>query len=285
MVKQSCYERLIRCYYFVNAETETKFGLNSAMKVYTVSDVHVDYPENMDWILSLNSTSYLEDILVLAGDVSHNLKDLTRVLHSLKTKFKAVHFIPGNHELWVENGKLSCSLEKFEAVRELCDSLEVKLRTANYGKLSVVPLFSWYDFSFGEPDRYLTLAWRDFRACSWPVHLGSCVDVNDHFLELNREQLDVSNEVVISYSHFLPRIDVMPSYIPEDRRRIYPVLGSDGLGEQLKQLNPDIHIYGHSHVNQSVELEKIRYVNNAFARPTENQIARKQLFCVLELDF
>ena len=77
----------------------------------------------------------------------------------------------------------------------------------------------------------------------------------------------------------------MPSYIPEDRRRIYPVLGSDGLGEQVKQLNPDIHIYGHSHVNQSVELENIRYVNNAFARPTENRIARKQLHCVLELDF
>ena len=49
------------------------------MKVYTVSDVHVDYPENMDWVLSLNSTAYLGDILVLAGDVSHNLEDLARV--------------------------------------------------------------------------------------------------------------------------------------------------------------------------------------------------------------
>ena len=267
-----------------HAEIETKFGLNSVMKVYTVSDLHVDYPENMDWILSLNSTAYLEDILVLAGDVSNDLEDLIRVFNSLKSKFKAVHFIPGNHELWVEKDKLNCSLEKFEAVRGLCDSLDVELRTVHYEQLSVVPLFSWYDFSFGQPDRHLTLAWRDFRACSWPAHLESCADVNDHFLNLNREQLDISNEVVISYSHFLPRIDVMPSYIPEDRRRIYPVLGSDLLGEQVKQLNPDIHIYGHSHVNQSVELENIRYVNNAFARPTEAQIARKQLHCVLELD-
>ena len=218
--------------YLGHAEIETKFGLNSVMKVYTVSDLHVDYPENMDWILSLNSTAYLEDILVLAGDVSNDLEDLIRVFNSLKSKFKAVHFIPGNHELWVEKDKLNCSLEKFEAVRGLCASLDVELRTVHY----------------------------------------------------EREQLDISNEVVISYSHFLPRIDVMPSYIPEDRRRIYPVLGSDLLGEQVKQLNPDIHIYGHSHVNQSVELENIRYINNAFARPTEHQIARKQLHCVLELD-
>ena len=65
-----------------HAEIETKFGLNSVMKVYTVSDLHVDYPENMDWILSLNSTAYLEDILVLAGDVSNDLEDLIPVSYT-----------------------------------------------------------------------------------------------------------------------------------------------------------------------------------------------------------
>lgn len=73
----------------------------------------------------------------------------------------------------------------------------------------------------------------------------------------------------------------MPSRIPHERRRVYPVLGSVGLGEQVKQLQPDIHIYGHSHVNQSIELDNIRYVNNAFAYPKEERIARKQLHCVL----
>jgi Icc-related predicted phosphoesterase len=45
----------------------------------------------------------------------------------------------------------------------------------------------------------------------------------------------------------------MPSLIPLNRRQVYPVLGSVNLGEQLKQLQPDIHVYGHSHVNQSIE--------------------------------
>jgi predicted phosphodiesterase len=49
----------------------------------------------------------------------------------------------------------------------------------------------------------------------------------------------------------------MPSLIPLNRRQVYPVLGSVNLGEQLKQLQPDIHVYGHSHVNQSIELDNI----------------------------
>ncbi|NKB32184.1 MAG: metallophosphoesterase [Pseudomonadales bacterium] len=254
------------------------------MKVYTVSDIHVDYPENMEWILSLDSASFLEDILIVAGDVSHDLQDLSRVFSSLVTKFKSVHFIPGNHELWIEQDKYDCSLEKFDAVQRISNEHGVQTKACHYGKLSLVPLHSWYDFSFGEPDRHLNRAWRDFRACAWPSELENVKDINEYFLSLNREHLTISNDTVISYSHFLPRIDVMPSFIPEDRRRIYPVLGSDLLGDQVRHLNPDIHIYGHSHVNQSVELDNIRYVNNAFAYPTENRISRKELHCVTDLD-
>ncbi len=72
----------------------------------------------------------------------------------------------------------------------------------------------------------------------------------------------------------------MSNRIPLERRRVYPVLGSVALGEQVKKLKPDIHIYGHSHVNQSINIEGICYINNAFAYPREERIARKQLHCV-----
>ena len=254
------------------------------MKVYTVSDVHVDYPENMDWILSLDAAEYRQDILVLAGDISHNLEALERVFKSLLENFKSLNFIPGNDELWGDGDEFGCSLEKFKAVNQLCEETGVKINQHHYCNLTVVPLHGWYDFSFGEPDKHLARAWRDFRACVWPPKLESSKDVNEYFLNLNKTQLNITNDIVISYSHFLPRIDVMPSYIPHDRRRVYPVLGSNGLGEQVKKLNPDIHIYGHSHVNQSIKLDDIRFVNNAFAYPTENRIARKELHCVFDWD-
>lgn len=252
------------------------------MRVFAVSDIHVDYPENLDWILGLDKRDYGDDILILAGDVTDKLPLLEQVFASLAACFKAVLFVPGNHDLWIQDDDFDCSLAKFEAINALCRDCGVHADLFELPGISFVPLYSWYDFSFGEPDRRLRRAWRDFRACSWPEHLPESRDVSEHFLSMNIPKLATSNEVVISYSHFLPRIDVMPQRIPLERRNVYPVLGSEALGEQIKQLKPNIHVYGHSHVNQSIQIDDIEYVNNAFAYPSESRIARKQLHCILE---
>ena len=252
------------------------------MRVFAVSDIHVDYAENLAWILSLDEKEYANDVLILACDVTDKMPLLEQVFVSLVASFKAVLLVPGNHELWVLEEDFDCSLHKFEAIVELCKSCGVHADVFELADISFVPLYSWYDFSFGEPDRHLRRAWRDFRACSWPEHLPESQDVTEHFLKLNIPKLDISNKTVISFSHFLPRIDVMPAGIPEKRRNVYPVLGSAALGVQVQQLNPSIHVYGHSHVNQAIELDDIHYVNNAFAYPSESHIARKQLKCIYE---
>lgn len=253
------------------------------MRVFAVSDIHVDYDENLKWILALDKSEYSEDVLILAGDVSDKMQLLQQVFESLAACFRAVMFVPGNHELWLQDEDFDCSLRKFEAVRELCKSCGIHSDIVELGGVNFVPLYSWYDFSFGEPDRRLRRAWRDFRACAWPDHMSEAKDISDYFLNLNEASLDASGEIVISYSHFLPRIDVMPSRIPIERRNIYPVLGSEALGKQIQRLNPDFHVYGHSHVNQAIEIDGIHYINNAFAYPSEARIARKQLHCVKEV--
>lgn len=250
------------------------------MRVFAISDLHADYPENLLWILQLSNADYQQDVLVLAGDVTDSLEILAQVLRALRAKFREVMFVPGNHELWIHNDDLDCSLEKFRVIASLCEAEGIRQSVHSCGEVSFVPLYSWYDFSFGEPDRHLRRAWRDFKACVWPTELVDSAAVNRHFLAMNEPVLDTKNSTVISFSHFLPRIDVMPKRIPQERRRVYPVLGSEALGEQVKKLQPHIHIYGHSHVNQSIELESIRYVNNAFAYPKEERIARKRLHCV-----
>ena len=252
------------------------------MRVFAVSDIHVDYAENLAWILSLDHKEYANDILILAGDVTDKMPLLEQVFVSLTASFKAVLFVPGNHELWVQEDDFDCSLTKFEAISELCKSCGVHADVFELTDISFVPLYSWYDFSCGEPDCHLRRAWRDFRACSWPEHLADSQDVTEYFLKLNIPKLATRNKTVISFSHFFPRIDVMPAEIPVKRRNVYPVLGSEALGVQVKQLNPAIHVYGHSHVNQAIDLDDIQYVNNAFAYPSESHIARKQLKCVFE---
>ena len=252
------------------------------MRVFAVSDIHVDYEENLAWILSLDDKEYANDILILAGDVTDKMPLLEQVFVSLAASFRAVLFVPGNHELWLREDDFDCSLNKFEAIIELCKSCGVHADVFELPDISFVPLYSWYDFSFGEPDRHLRRAWRDFRACSWPEHLAESQDVSEYFLKLNIPKLSISNKTLISFSHFLPRIDVMPVGVPIKRRNVYPVLGSEALGLQVKQLNSTIHVYGHSHVNQAIDLDDIHYVNNAFAYPSESYIARKQLKCIFE---
>lgn len=254
------------------------------MRVFTVSDLHVDYPENLEWVLALPSDEFGHDVLVLPGDVTDSLELLKSTFEVLKSKFGEVLFVPGNHELWVDGVEFECSLEKFHAVMAQCKASGVETDVFTAGKLSIVPLLSWYDFSFGEPCAYLQRAWRDFRACRWPAHLKTSAQICEFFLQRNAEVLGTVNERIISFSHFLPRIDVMPARIPEHRRRVYPVLGSAALDTQVKRLNSAMHIYGHSHVNQSVVIDDIHYINNAYAYPKENRIARKRLHCVFDTE-
>lgn len=250
------------------------------MRVHAISDIHVDYDDNLQWLHSLSNEDFTEDILILAGDVSDDMDLLGEALATLQSKFRLVCFIPGNHELWISRSEFECSLEKFEAVRALCRSLGVIVDNHRVADLSLVPLFSWYDYSFASPDRHLRRAWRDYRACVWPDELVSSADINRYFLSLNQEVLSESNNTVISYSHFVPRIDLMPERIPQHKRNVYPVLGSESLGRQVEQLRPDIHVYGHTHVNQSKQMHGIHYVNNAFGYPSETRIASKKLRCI-----
>lgn len=249
------------------------------MKVFAVSDVHVDYQVNENWLLGLSSTDYQDDVLILAGDLTDDATLLERCLIRLTRKFRKVMFIPGNHELWVIRDKETSSLDKLKKVLRISADCGVSTNIQRFGELTIVPLFSWYDFSFGEPGSKLNETWSDFRACSWPPEYDEA-SVTKLFLNMNAGRLETSNRVLISFSHFLPRIDLMPFYIPASFRYLYPVLGSTRLGDQVDALQPDIHVYGHSHVNRQVRIGRTKYINNAFGYPSEKRIANKELLCI-----
>ncbi len=251
------------------------------MRVFALSDVHIDYAANKRWMLELSDSEYRDDVLILAGDVTDDLDALAECLQGLASKFARVLFVPGNHELWVVRDHFATSLDKFHAVIELARDCGATTDTWRCDGVTIVPLFSWYDFSFGQPGKRLKKAWTDFVACVWPEGY-TVAEVARYFSNRNHDRLDERNDVVISFSHFLPRIDVMPESIPARKRYLYPVLGSDLLGDQLRVLKPTLHVYGHSHVHRQVSLDGIQYVNNAFGYPSETRISRKDLLCIHE---
>lgn len=252
-------------------------------RVFAVSDVHVDYEVNAQWIRGLSMLDYRDDILILAGDVTHRPARLAACLEALAMRFAQVLFVPGNHDLWVlGEAPARTSLDKFADVAALVTRSGASMHPYWHGHVLIAPLFGWYDYSFGEPGEDLYRMWMDYHACRWPPGFLP-EDAAVHFTRLNREISAHGAAKIITFSHFLPRLDLVPSFVPGRHRLLDPVLGSTRLEQQLRQLGSSLHVYGHSHINRRVRLDGVTYVNNALGYPGEERIARRQLLCIDEL--
>ncbi len=252
------------------------------MRIYGISDIHIDYRENKKWLNSLSCYDYTNDVIILAGDISDDLRLIEQAFKVLSNRFLEVFYVPGNHDLWVRFEKKIDSFIKFKEIKLLANYYGVHMKPYSFKELSIVPLYSWYDYTFGEPSKELINSWTDFTACKWPFNYD-VKSVNNYFNSINDEFIKVSNRKIISFSHFLPSIELMPSFIPKDKRFIYPVLGSTLLMKYIKQLGSSIHIYGHSHVNVHIVKDNVLYINNAFGYPYETSITAKKLKCVYEI--
>jgi hypothetical protein len=75
-------------------------------RVFVVSDLHTDYPENMEWVRRLPAEVGAGkgegvDALVVAGDVAETRDNFARTMEMLRDGFAAVFYVPGNHDLWL----------------------------------------------------------------------------------------------------------------------------------------------------------------------------------------
>ena len=71
-------------------------SLTSRMsRIFAISDIHVDIPENLRLVESWSASEYRNDVLIVAGDVTDNLSLLKTVLQSLTQKFLKVCYVPG----------------------------------------------------------------------------------------------------------------------------------------------------------------------------------------------
>ena len=95
------------------------------MRVFAVSDLHVDYPVNREWVNQLSNRDFRNDALIVPGDVTHDLARLARTFEVLLEKFAHLAFVPGNHELWTLGYESGNSMDKFRAIEALCRRMGV----------------------------------------------------------------------------------------------------------------------------------------------------------------
>lgn len=251
------------------------------MRVFAISDIHIDFDENYKWFNSISDYDYKDDILILAGDIIDKISEIDRAFKIIRSKFSRIAYVPGNHDLWIDSNEIKDSIDKFNIIKKSASDNGIDMEPVNIGELSIVPLLGWYDYTFGNPVDELMNSWSDYIACKWPENYD-VTDITLYFVSLNESFLNIKNSFIISFSHFLPRIDVMPSYIPDKKRILYPVFGTTLLEKQIRKLGSNIHIYGHSHLNMQITLDNIIYINNAYGYPYEKRITAKKLKCIYE---
>lgn len=262
-------------------------------RVMAVSDIHVDMAENMAWLRALSRAHYARSALILAGDVADDLGVLGDALGHARRTFAEVFFVPGNHELWVRRRECADSVEKFRRIVALCERLGVRVAPARLGTgddaVWVVPLFTWYAQPEDGPESLFvptdgedpTLSmWSDRYFTAWPPGFKAA----DAFLAMNAARVERAYDApVISFSHFLPRRDLIFS-TPAERAALprppgdaHPrfnfsrVAGSAGIEAQIRRLGSTIHVYGHQHRNRDRAVDGVRYVSHCLGYPSERR--------------
>ncbi|XVF53710.1 hypothetical protein PTKIN_Ptkin05aG0120700 [Pterospermum kingtungense] len=209
--------------------TRDCFGL----RVFVLSDLHTDYPENMAWVRSLSTKKHNKDVLV-AGDVAEIYDNFVLTMSFLKERFEYVFYVPGNHDLWCrwERENLD-SLEKLNKLLNACRQLGIEINPAVIDGFRIIPLFSWYHE-----------ACKDFHTCKWPGNLSN----RDSSLALSFDAMNEKNQhtvkqikrtcsQIIMFSHFVPRQELCP----EKRMLFYPnlpkIIGSDWLEDRVRYIH------------------------------------------------
>ena len=255
----------------------------SAMRIFAISDLHTDFRENMWLVEQLSNVTYQRDILIAAGDISDKLDTLKSTLALLRAKFMKVFYVPGNHELWVRRERQT-SVEKFFSVLALCETLDIQTSPAKVDAVWIVPLFSWYEPQFdadNSGDTDSLGGWADFYLCKWPPAIGQ---VADFFLRMNEPRLLAYDGPVISFSHFLPRRDLLPAVERLRFKGLPKVAGCAALDQQIRALNSGVHVFGHSHISCDRVIDGVRYVQNPLRYPRERATADFPMKIIADTD-
>ena len=137
------------------------------MKLYAISDLHLDYQLNRDALNSISGCP--EDWLILGGDICTTFDDLKFALNILTKRFARLLWVPGNHDLWSGiAGVRDRGDDKYMKMISICRDFGVLTPEDPYPLWKgegeshyLVPLFLLYDYSF-RPDhvpRELAVQW------------------------------------------------------------------------------------------------------------------------------
>ena len=118
--------------------------------LWSVSDLHVTWSANRERIERLRPADP-GDWLIVAGDVAERIDVIVDTLARLRRRFARVIWTPGNHELFARPTDRFTGRERYRLLVDLLREAGVDTPEDEYpvfGDITIVPLFTLYDYSF-----------------------------------------------------------------------------------------------------------------------------------------
>ncbi|APT84953.1 metallophosphoesterase family protein [Corynebacterium aquilae] len=124
-----------------------------ARTLWAVADLHAAVAKNEGLIDSITPHDP-GDWLIVAGDVAERTEKVLEVLENLNDRFAKVIWVPGNHELFCRSSDRYTGRAKYDELVRGCRNLGILTPEDPYpvfDGVTIVPLFTLYDYSFRRP--------------------------------------------------------------------------------------------------------------------------------------
>jgi 3',5'-cyclic AMP phosphodiesterase CpdA len=264
------------------------------VSLFAVSDLHVSYQENRAVVDQLVPDS-ADDWLLVAGDVAELLADIEWALGTLRERYAAVLWAPGNHELWTRprDSQTLRGEERYDRLVELCRQLDVRTPEDDYavwqgpgGPVTVAPLFLLYDYTF-RPDGAAT------KAEALAVAYESGVVCTDETLlhpdPFPSREAWCHARVAATQARLAARDPALPTVLAnhyplvrEPTRRLrYPQFaqwcGTELTADWHRRFDAVAMVYGHLHIPRSMVIDGVRFEEVSLGYPREWQPRRQPL--------
>lgn len=121
--------------------------------LWAVSDLHAAVKGNNPRLAALRPSDP-EDWLIVAGDVAERVELTLKVLGELASRYAQVIWVPGNHELFSRSQDRYRGRARYDALVEGCRELGIATPEdpfLTFDGVTIVPLFTLYDYSFRPP--------------------------------------------------------------------------------------------------------------------------------------
>lgn len=237
------------------------------MQIDYISDLHLDFYISMKsplWRLEISKflskllPEQKGDILIIAGDLSHDNEQSYSILTLFSAVYDQVLFVMGNHDYYLLPGESAFQNSK---QREQ-DLLAFVKDAPNVHCLSYFESFTYQNITFAGATSWYPLQSEREKHVFYN-HMNDCKLIREfdiaatHQLEMN------------AFAELAP-VDIIITHVPPTRINSHDFWGStDCFLNTLPSTAAKVFIFGHSHEQNIYEKDDTMYCINALGYPRE----------------